>query len=273
MVNQLVLSVFSGIDILGRGFKETGFCVVSAGDILFGQDIREFKSIAGRFDGIVGGSPCQDFSRARRTPPTGYGLEMIEQFKRVVIESRPKWFLLENVPCVPNIEIEGYQIQRFDLNANEAGSQQNRLRHFQFGSLDGLVLSIKRERLTHGGTRTVTASEGRQKDRRGIEDVCMLQGLEKDFYKKLKVFHKSGIYTVIGNAVNLNVSKRIAETIKTTTDGANAAKLNDVRLCRCGCGRILTGRQTSAGATCRKRVQKQKESVIKPGVLNQAESQ
>lgn len=57
-LSHLVLSVFSGIDILGKGFAVNGFTVVSAGDIMFGQDIREFRSIKGRFDGVIGGSPC-----------------------------------------------------------------------------------------------------------------------------------------------------------------------------------------------------------------------
>lgn len=195
MNTQLVLSVFSGLDLLGRGFKETGFCVVSAGDIILGQDIRHFKSMAGKFDGVVGGSPCQDYSKARRTPPTGYGLEMLNEFKRIVVETYPNWFLLENVPSVPTIEIEGYTIQRFDLNANETGTQQNRLRHFQYGTRDGHLITVKRERPAVAGARTVTASEGGQTDRRTIEDVCMLQGLDRDFYLLLDQFHKSGKFS------------------------------------------------------------------------------
>ncbi len=105
---QLVLSVFSGIDILGKGFLEKGFCVVSAGDIITGQDIRNFHTVQNKFDGVIGGSPCQDFSKARRTPPTGEGLKLLAEFCRVVSEAKPRWFLLENVPQVPNVQISGY---------------------------------------------------------------------------------------------------------------------------------------------------------------------
>ncbi len=63
---QLVLSLFTGVGLLDKAFKEKGFIVVSAGDIIYGQDIREFKGIVGRFDGIIGGSPCQDFSYLKR---------------------------------------------------------------------------------------------------------------------------------------------------------------------------------------------------------------
>lgn len=110
---MLILSLFPGIDLLGRGFEEYGFCVVQSGDIILGKDIRHFRGLKNKFDGIVGGSPCQDFSLARRSPPTGYGLEMLNEFKRVVLECSPEWFLLENVPNVPKISIEGYQMQRF----------------------------------------------------------------------------------------------------------------------------------------------------------------
>ena len=34
---QLVLSLCSGIGLLDRAFKEAGFCVVSAGDIILGS--------------------------------------------------------------------------------------------------------------------------------------------------------------------------------------------------------------------------------------------
>ena len=77
---QLVLSLFPGIDLLGRGFEDTGFCVVRGPDRLWGGDIRRFFPIPGKFNGIIAGSPCQDFSSARRTDPTGYGREMLAEF-------------------------------------------------------------------------------------------------------------------------------------------------------------------------------------------------
>lgn len=84
---QLVLSIFRGIGLLDMAFKEAGFTVVSAGDLITGQDIREFKSLANKFDGIIGGPPCQDFSGLNRNPST-YSSEMLEEFKRIIIESK-----------------------------------------------------------------------------------------------------------------------------------------------------------------------------------------
>lgn len=71
----VTLSVFSGIDLLGMGFEAEGFCVVSAGDLAFGRDVRKFRPPPGVFTGVIGGPPCQDFSAARRSAPIldGYG--------------------------------------------------------------------------------------------------------------------------------------------------------------------------------------------------------
>lgn len=107
--NKLILSLFSGIDLLGKGFQDNDFCVVSAGDVILYKDIQDFKNVPkNAFYGIIGGSPCQDFSMANRSEPTGYGLKMLAEYKRIVLEASPEWFLLENVPTVPDIEVDGY---------------------------------------------------------------------------------------------------------------------------------------------------------------------
>jgi DNA (cytosine-5)-methyltransferase 1 len=36
----IVLSLFPGIDILGRGFEEEGWCVVRGPDLLWAGDVR-----------------------------------------------------------------------------------------------------------------------------------------------------------------------------------------------------------------------------------------
>lgn len=257
---QLVLSIFSGIDLLGMGFEKAGFCVVSAMDLIFGHDIRNKHFPSGKFEGVIAGSPCQDFSRARRTAPTGYGLEMLKQFERVVYETKPKWFLLENVPSVPDIKIKGYYIQRFDLNANECGSNQNRLRHFQFGSTEGVVLDIKRQPKPKLIVPCVTATEGNQINRRTWADFCELQGLPRTF--DLTSFNQSEKYRAVGNGVNINVAKTIAQSICESTQGTNPRTITDTKICACGCGRILIGRQKSATPACRKRLQKKRERTI-----------
>lgn len=80
---MLILSVFPGIGMLDRGFEEEGFCVVRGPDLLWGGDIRRFHVPANHFAGVIGGPPCQDFSNARRSAPTGDGLAMLSGFTKV----------------------------------------------------------------------------------------------------------------------------------------------------------------------------------------------
>jgi DNA (cytosine-5)-methyltransferase 1 len=252
---QLLLSTFTGAGLLDKGFQQNGFCVVSAGDLITGQDIRDFKTMPNKFEGVIGGSPCQDFSIARRTPPTGNGLKMIGEFIRIVIEAKPKWFLLENVPQVPTVQIEGYHVQRFNLNATECGSVQNRNRTFQFGSTEGLILDIKRDRSPLNKSRCVTASEGRRTDRRTFEDFLALQGLDADY--DLPSFSKAEKYKAIGNGVNVLVAQRVASAIREATEGFKRLTITNenIKFCACGCGRILRGKQKSATDACRKRLE------------------
>ena len=58
----LVLSLFPGIGLLDMAFAEEGFCIVRGPDLLWGGDIRRFHPPA-VFDGVIGGPPCQAFSR------------------------------------------------------------------------------------------------------------------------------------------------------------------------------------------------------------------
>lgn len=249
---MLVLSLFPGIDLLGRGFEVEGFCVVRGPDLIFGGDIRNFTPPAGRFDGVIGGSPCQDFSRLRRAPPTGYGLEMLEEFVRCIEAAQPDWFLLENVPGVPDVQPKGYTVQRFDLRANECGLPQQRLRHFQFGSRRGCVLVLERSERQSVTHRAVTATEGHSDARRGWPEFCELQGLSRDF--DLPSFTLTGKYQAVGNGVPVPMASFIARAIRDSMMPASA-----VRLCACGCGRRVSGKASSAGPACRKRLQRRRD--------------
>lgn len=248
---MLVLSTFTGFGLLDKGFEQNGFITVSAGDIIWGRDIRHFKGIENKFEGVIGGTPCQDFSKARRIPPSGKGLEMIAEFTRIVQECKPLFFLLENVPSVPDISVQGYKIQRFDLNTNEVGSPQNRLRHFQYGYRIGTHLSIKRDPKTKNVTRCVTASDTSRK----FSEVCFLQGLNE--IPILEDFTLKGKYKLIGNGVNINVASRVASAIKEAIKGTPDNNSN-LRFCACGCGREVTGKAKTATVACRQRIFKNK---------------
>lgn len=251
--SQLVLSLFPGIDLLGRGFEAEGHCVVRGPDIILGGDIRDFHAVPGRFDGVIGGPPCPDFSRARRIPPSGYGLEMLGEFRRVVEEARPVWWLMENVAGVPDMRIDGYSHQRIDINASECGLRQNRLRHFQFGHRNGWVITVERLPEVTEVEPCCTASEGTQIKRRDWADFCELQGLPQDF--DLSQFTQSGRYRAVGNGVPVPMARMMARAI------AQARPLDGFALCECGCGRPVEGKAKSAGPACRKRLQRRRENV------------
>lgn len=255
--SQLVLSIFHGADLLGRGFEAEGFCVVRAAEIELGFDIRDFHLPPHRFDGIIAGSPCQDFSSARRTSPIfdGYGMEMVKEFERVVAEGKPQWFLLENVPTVPNVEIEGYFVQRFNLNARYCGCSQNRLRRFQFGSRDGRILQFPEMRRNLSfSLPTCLASEGKTSRRRSLSDFASLQGLPSDFRLGMLSIQKN--YHVIGNGVPVPMARMIARAI---CDNSIIYSPGTVAFCGCGCGKILTGKQTYASKTCTKRAERHRK--------------
>ena len=254
--SQLILSLFSGIGLLDSGFEQNGFCVVRGPEKILGGDIRRFRAIPGFFSGVIGGPPCQDFSRARRSQPTGEGQELLNEFCRVIVEASPDWFLMENVPGVPDVVIEGYTVQRFDLCPTQLGQIQSRLRHFQFGSKRGLILSINRRSFTGRKQPCLTASEGSQKGKRTFSEFCRLQGLPDAF--NLTELHKAAKYRAVGNGVHTAVSGEVARAIREATCSPDPLTIHNTRTCACGCGRIITGRQQSAGPTCRKRLQKKR---------------
>ncbi len=109
MTRQLVLSLFPGADLLGRAFEEQGCSVVRGPEVMLGQDIRDWPlPPAGVFDGVIGGPPCQEFSKARQIGGhhSRHG-DMIGEFWRVVTALKPRWAVMENVggvighPAIP----------------------------------------------------------------------------------------------------------------------------------------------------------------------------
>ena len=259
---ELILSTFcNGIDVLGRGFAETGFCVVQAGDIKFGQDIRDFHVPSGKFTGVIGGTCCQNFSGLNRNPNREAGMELLNEFCRVVREAAPVWFLMENVVRVPDIAIEGYTVQRFNLSPLECGGVQSRNRAFQFGFTEGAYLSISRDKALNVRQSCVTATEGRRTDRRTFADVCELQGFPRNF--TLPSFTQTASYQAIGNAVNINVARRIANAIR---ERATRTDAMEETLCACQCGRIIHNQRADAVVatpSCRKRLQKTRRDIAR----------
>lgn len=247
---MLILSLFPGADLLGRGFEAEGLCVVRGPDIVWGSDVREFHPPSGKFEGVIGGPPCQDFSCARRSPATGYGDEMLREWVRVVTSACPMWFLMENVPGVPDIQVPGYRVQRLNLAASECGGRQRRNRCFQFGSRDNTVLSPPRA-VTRAVTSPACLARGPSHgDRRVFADWCELQGLPRNF--DLPGLSLGAKYRAVGNGVPVFMARVLARAVLLRVHSEG------VTLCRCGCGRRVTGRQFMATAGCRKRMERRR---------------
>lgn len=135
-MTQLVLSLFPGMGLLDMAFEEAGFCVVRGPDLLWGGDVHSFHPPVGRFDGVIGGPPCQAFSQLRHMVlHNGHTLapNLIPQFERIVSESRPSWFLMENVPDAPMPSVERYAVTEQIVRDVWCGGETNRQRRFSFG--------------------------------------------------------------------------------------------------------------------------------------------
>src|SRR5437016_1672964 len=141
---HLVLSLFPGIGLLDMAFEEEGFCVVRGPDLLWGGDIKRFHPPAGKFDGVIGGPPCQAFSELRRLVESNghvprFG-DLVPDFARCVAEAEPRWFLMENVPKAPSPVVAGFgTLESFTLNNRWFGAEQNRVRRLWFGARPRVV--------------------------------------------------------------------------------------------------------------------------------------
>lgn len=268
MRDRVILSLFPGVGILDRGFEAEGVCVVRGPDLLWGGNIFDFTAPRGIFWGIIGGSPCQDFSQARRAPPTGQGRLLMREVCRVVQIAEPEWWLLENVPRAPDLRIDGYSYQRIDVNQGWYCGV-SRLRHFQFGSASsGVTLQIPRGAPVRGCEPAALANDGRS-----FAELCRLQGLPADF--DLPGFTVEEKKRAVGNAVPLVMSRVVAQAIHRAY-GFHVGAAPEIdpsswqrRLCRCGCGRIVKGRHLYDSPACRKRAERQRrqsrEIVTQPG--------
>lgn len=233
--NTLVLSLFPGLGLLDRAFEEEGFCVVRGPDSLWGGDIRSFHPPARRFDGIIGGPPCQPHSSLNGTwnAPTKQP-DLICEFVRCVEEAGPRWFLMENVPGAPLRQKwpVGYCTESFMLNNRELGEIQNRLRRFWFGALALVKISDRIERqaesaewapavLASGWVKPGTEYQHRTGSTRSygwasweqLRKALPLQGLPPDFLHG-SPFTLKGAFRMIGNGVPLPMGRALARAIR-----------------------------------------------------------
>jgi len=243
---SLVLSLFPGIGLLDMAFEAEGFCVVRGPDVLWGGDIRHFHPPTKKFDGVIGGPPCQMFSRLRYLQPLAGSKHgnLIPEFERVVHEAQPAWFLMENVTEAPEPNVAGYVVKSLLFNNRWVGAEQHRQRRFSFGTADGrallpdvvaleapleaLAVTASAEHVKLGGSGKVkrryappTVLAGHGPVGRGagyhvnppLSEACRLQGLPEDFCEDMP-FTTHAKRKIIGNGVPLPMGRAIAKAVK-----------------------------------------------------------
>lgn len=241
---MLTLSLFSGAGLLDMAFEELGFCVVRGPELIFGGDIRRFHVPAGKFDGVIGGPPCQRFSPLANVNRARYGEaclapNLIPEFERVVAEAQPRWFLMENVDGAPLPGVPGYVVHSVVLNNRDCGGVQNRVRRFSFGTPAGLELQVETVPQPEewapavtskpGGRRAVEVlgPDGKPKGRQGrgaagptmrpLSEMARLQGLHEDFLAG-SPFTAAGKRLAIANGVPLAMGRAVASAVRRAVD-------------------------------------------------------
>lgn len=226
---NLVLSLFPGIDLLGKAFEEEGFCIVRGPDVIWGGDIRNFHPPSGVFEGVIGGPPCQVFSKLKYLNPLAGSKHgnLIPEFERVVVAAHPDWWVCENVLNAPLPSVPHYHIRNLILDNRWVGGIQQRRRRFTLGFLDkaragAMTISIVLFEEPNGGLAPTTVLAGHGPVGRGgkkwtvtppISEISRLQGLPEDFLDD-SPFTTHGKRQLIGNGVPLPLGRAIAKAIK-----------------------------------------------------------
>lgn len=162
-MNKLkLLDLFSGIGGFSYGLEQTqgfetiAFCEKDEfcqkvlrkhwNDIKIYDDIRHIKGSEIKADIVTGGFPCQPFSVAGKQRGTDDDRYLWDETIRVVAETKPKWFIGENVDGLINIqegkvlqqiqkdlEAESFQVQCLVIPASGIGAWHQRKRVWIIG--------------------------------------------------------------------------------------------------------------------------------------------
>lgn len=245
-MRHLVLSLFPGIGLLDMAFEEAGFCVVCGPDLIWGGDIHRFHAPTGKFDGVIGGPPCQAFSRLRHiVEANGYKTapNLIPEFERVVREAQPRWFLMENVPEAPLPDLPDYFTASEMVRDVWVGGETSRMRRFTFGrdfdphgwrfNVETLALhrtDPEHAALASGSGRPVPVAVGGSGKRKishksalknygykttdALKNTLRIQGLPDDFFGDKPALTVAGMIRVVGNGVPLALGRAVVKAVQ-----------------------------------------------------------
>ena len=215
-MKRLVLSLFPGIGLFDRAFEDAGFQIVRGPDHLWGGDVRKFH-VPPVFNGVIGGPPCQLFSRGRN-PKTAKTprVDLIPEFVRVCREADPQWVVMENVSGAKNSPAIPRDWHPAIVRDFEAGGLTMRKRFFwtwPFSLFDTAPSGRQ-------GSLSVLASSGKRvKGKAGylcgitVKRAAELQGFPELAERLSSVFSKEGAIHVLGNGVPRAMGNFIASQV------------------------------------------------------------
>lgn len=174
------VDLFAGAGGMTLGFEQAGFDVLAAVELdpihcathefnfpfwsvlcqsvekITGEEIRNRSAIGNQeIDVVFGGPPCQGFSIIGRRALDDRRNALVFHFLRLVLELKPKFFVMENVPgltlgkhqkflleIIEEFSSQGYEVEADYrvLNAVNYGVPQDRARLFLLGCRKGLSL-------------------------------------------------------------------------------------------------------------------------------------
>lgn len=165
-----LVDLFAGCGGMTAGFVEAGFDPILSVEwdlaaaatyaANFGEGHTRHLDVAdvsnamlrklGSVDVVIGGPPCQGFSNLGRKDPADPRNSLWREFMRVIVEVKPKVFVIENVDrfarspehfdltnSVRRGKLRGYELSTHVLNAADFGVPQRRQRTIVIGSRVG----------------------------------------------------------------------------------------------------------------------------------------
>lgn len=201
-MNKVILSLFGGVGLLDMGFEAAGFCVVRAGDLLWGSDIKKFDAtpLKGKIAGVIGGVPCQAFSSAVKKENRCKHENLWPEYYRIIKEVKPDWFLAENVKGAKDEALSmfntpnDYFIKAEIHDFSKLGSAQKRIRLITFGARDKKILNGFWSELNKNGLKW------------GLEWRKIINRDIKNIYR-----------TIIGDGTNFDKSQSVVYQVVTGT--------------------------------------------------------
>lgn len=149
--------------------------------------------------------------------------DMIPDFARCILDARPEWFLMENVPAAPAPELNGeYHMVSRIVDNHWCGGEQGRVRRFTFGHVDmpptyrfhvpGEALEPIERHPTVVSTGQADWKGSAQRNRATIEYMARMQGLDPARFDH-SPFSITELRRAIANGVPLPMGRAVARAV------------------------------------------------------------